>query len=53
MNNNGIFTDLQRGNERIKLVVDKEFSLRTNKLVGSKPVMKRVSFVFASIIQLF
>lgn len=35
----------------MKLLVDKVFSLGTNKHIGSKPVIKRVIFIFASIIK--
>ena len=53
MNNNGIVTDQQRGKKKTKLLVDIEFSLGTNKLVGSRPLIKRIIFYFASITQCF
>lgn len=45
--NNGVSQIHKKG--KTKLLVDKLFSLGTNKLVGSKLVIKRVIFVFASI----
>jgi len=38
MNNNGIVTEPQRRKMKTKFLVDKEFSLGTNKLVGLRPV---------------
>lgn len=45
--NNGVSQIHKKG--KTKPMVDKLFSLGTNKLVGSKLVIKRVIFVFASI----
>lgn len=53
MNNNGIVTEPQRRKTKTNFLVDKDFSLGTNKLVGSRPVTLRGIFVFVSIIQRF
>lgn len=43
----------QKEKTRMKLLIDKAFSLGTNKHVGLKSVIKRIIFIFASIIKCF